>query len=371
MSRTGATVVAALCICCGGSDSPDATVATENRPPWVDMVSLLPRLPAASDSLSVTVRVQDPDRDDVSLEVAWYRNGGFHQKGVAQSLKPFSFAKGDRIHVVVHASDGVDSVSRTSEEVLIGNTAPHITSLGLSPETALADDVIRANVGATDIDGDEIEYRRIAATAYDKEREPSRGRARGVRSVVRRRSTHRYSGRRAATAYDKEREPSRGRARGVRWDGPRALGPVRRAAHWKLCAEHHDRAHVYTQHGRAVSVRGQRVRSGRRSAPDLRAARGSFGHAGGRELGHRDLGGASGCGRQLSDRAVGLGSAWRADLATVFTGPQLGNQSGGCTVRRYWPLWRCIRAAGRRRKAWVLQPSSHCHQSPISPGLEA
>lgn len=159
MSRTGATVVAALCICCGGSDSPDATVATENRPPWVDMVSLLPRLPAASDSLSVTVRVQDPDRDDVSLEVAWYRNGGFHQKGVAQSLKPFSFAKGDRIHVVVHASDGVDSVSRTSEEVLIGNTAPHITSLGLSPETALADDVIRANVGATDIDGDEIEYR--------------------------------------------------------------------------------------------------------------------------------------------------------------------------------------------------------------------
>ena len=67
--------------------------------------------------------------------------------------------KGDRIHVVVHASDGVDASSRSSEEVLIGNSAPQITSLGLSPETALTDDVVRANVGAADVDGDEIEYR--------------------------------------------------------------------------------------------------------------------------------------------------------------------------------------------------------------------
>ncbi len=159
MSRTGAAVVAALCMCCGGGDSPDTTVATENHPPHIDMVALLPRAPAASDSLSVALRVQDPDRDNVSLEVAWYRNTGLHHRGVAQSLKPFSFAKGDRIYAVVHASDGTNSVSRSSEEVLIGNTAPQITSLGLSPETALADDVVRANVGAADIDGDEIEYR--------------------------------------------------------------------------------------------------------------------------------------------------------------------------------------------------------------------
>ncbi len=159
MLRTCSAVIAALCLCCGGADSPDATVEHENRPPHIDTASLLPRAPTASDSLSVAVRVQDPDRDEVGLEVAWYRNGGFHQKGVAQSLKPFSFAKGDRIHVVVHASDGVDSVSRSSEAVLIGNTAPQIISLDLSPETALADDVIRANVGASDIDGDEIEYR--------------------------------------------------------------------------------------------------------------------------------------------------------------------------------------------------------------------
>ncbi len=159
MSRTGAAVVATLCICCGGDDSPDVTVAAENRPPRIDTASLLPRDPAASDSLSLAVRVQDPDRDDVSLEVAWYRNGGLHHRGVAQSLKPFSFVKGDRVYVVVQASDGIDSTSRSSEEVLIGNTAPQITSLGLSPETALADDVIRANVGATDIDGDEMEYR--------------------------------------------------------------------------------------------------------------------------------------------------------------------------------------------------------------------
>ncbi len=159
MSRTGAAVVAALCMCCGGGDSPDTTVATENHPPHIDMVALLPRAPAASDSLSVALRVQDPDRDNVSLEVAWYRNTGLHHRGVAQSLKPFSFAKGDRIYAVVHASDGTNSVSRSSEEVLIGNTAPQITSLGLSPETALADDVIRANVRAADIDGDEIEYR--------------------------------------------------------------------------------------------------------------------------------------------------------------------------------------------------------------------
>ncbi len=159
MSRVGTAAIAILCICCGSSDSTDSAAPSENRPPQIESIAVLPVAPTIEDGLSLAARVQDPDLDSVALDVQWYRNGAPHQNASRQSTKPFSFEKGDRIYAIAVANDGQETVSRRSPEVVIENSPPQVTSLRLSPETALAIDTIRVIAQATDVDGDPIEYR--------------------------------------------------------------------------------------------------------------------------------------------------------------------------------------------------------------------
>jgi hypothetical protein len=159
MSRVGAAIIAILCICCGGGDSADSAAPSENRPPQIESIAILPAAPTTADSLSLASRVQDPDLDSVVLDVQWYQNGALYHNASRQSTKPFSFKKGDRIYAIAVANDGRETVSRRSPEVVIENSPPQVTSLRLSPETALAIDPIRVIVQATDVDGDPTEYR--------------------------------------------------------------------------------------------------------------------------------------------------------------------------------------------------------------------
>ena len=159
MSRVGTAAIAILCIHCGSSDSTDSAAPSENRPPLIESIAILPVAPTIEDGLSLAARVQDPDLDSVALDVQWYRNGAPHQNASRQSTKPFAFEKGDRIYAIAVANDGQETVSRRSPEVVIENSPPQVTSLRLSPETALAIDTIRVIAQATDVDGDPIEYR--------------------------------------------------------------------------------------------------------------------------------------------------------------------------------------------------------------------
>lgn len=159
MHRAGTAAIAVLVICCGGSDSDDKTAKVTNRAPLIESVVIHPSSPTRPDALSAAVRAQDPDRDPLELEVVWYRNGAAHPGGGEQSTKPFSFDKGDRVHAVARVSDGNEQVTRRSEGVVIQNSAPQVTGLRLTPDTALGSDSIRALAQGTDVDGDELEYR--------------------------------------------------------------------------------------------------------------------------------------------------------------------------------------------------------------------
>ncbi|MCB9682611.1 MAG: hypothetical protein H6733_14190 [Alphaproteobacteria bacterium] len=138
-----------------------APVVIGNTAPRVLNVSLSPGAPSIVDTITAMALVEDVDTDDVvEVSYTWYVGTDPVAGVTGDSLDPSHFTTGDRIHVVVVADDGdAQSDPFPSANVVIGNAAPSITDVVITPAE------IREGVTATcephgwfDPDGDPPGY---------------------------------------------------------------------------------------------------------------------------------------------------------------------------------------------------------------------
>jgi hypothetical protein len=156
MGRWGSALLAVFCLGCG-ADAPESEAV--NHAPLVDEAQITPAAPTAADGVSLVLKVHDPDRDAVKVSIQWYRNGRPLPAGTGATLPPQQFRRGDQIHAVVHATDGLLAVEAASDTIEIINAAPRVTGLTVEPVAPGTADALTATAQGSDTDGDALEYR--------------------------------------------------------------------------------------------------------------------------------------------------------------------------------------------------------------------
>ena len=143
---------------------PFETEAVEigNTPPVVTSVALMPNPVKIGDQFQATVEASDADKDEILYQYQWWRNG---QLLAAQgtTLSTEGFARDDSIVVGVTPRDKFEAGKAAyAEPVLIGNTAPVITS---SPSAKVERGRYEYAVVATDVDKDDLLFKLETAPA--------------------------------------------------------------------------------------------------------------------------------------------------------------------------------------------------------------
>lgn len=159
-------IVVLLTASCGGNrEAPvvnpaleDSAEAAMNRPPVLESVAIAQEKPIVGETLSLSFRVVDPDRDNVRIGVEWFVNGVSYRKGENTTLSTDQLARGDRVYAVVRARDGRSEVSALSPRIEMANRPPRVTGLRLVPNAPTGADSLVVVAEATDDDGDPYEF---------------------------------------------------------------------------------------------------------------------------------------------------------------------------------------------------------------------
>jgi len=133
-----------------------------NSLPVVTSVVLEPNPAKVGDQFRAKAEASDADKDEILYQYLWWRNGQpLSAQGVTLSTE--GFARGDSIVVGVTPKDKSDAGKIVfAEPVLIGNTAPVITS---SPSAKVERGRYEYAVVATDVDKDELLFKLETAPA--------------------------------------------------------------------------------------------------------------------------------------------------------------------------------------------------------------
>ncbi|BCM88800.1 hypothetical protein IAD21_00642 [Abditibacteriota bacterium] len=140
----------------GTVSATSAPLTISNSAAVVSNVTIDQSNPKTNDTLSFSIGTEtDADGDTLTPTYQWKKNDQniLEQTGAILDLSVMGNGdKGDKISVVVTASDGTDSTSSESPQVTIGNTAPVVTTVAITPSAPLTSDTLTANVTATDAD---------------------------------------------------------------------------------------------------------------------------------------------------------------------------------------------------------------------------
>jgi putative Ig domain-containing protein len=170
MKRASATLLALLCAACGGSSdapqepsAPSAAAATgqasgqENGPPTIESAVITPNPAGSADALSLEIHAKDPDRDRLRTTVEWYRNGELVGDLHDPIAPAGSFARGDRVYAIVYVADAAHEVTAQTAALTIGNSAPTIRNLAVTPNKATSADLLEAQANVSDSDNDAVQ----------------------------------------------------------------------------------------------------------------------------------------------------------------------------------------------------------------------
>jgi hypothetical protein len=169
---TGWLLAGALALACGGSDEPTPSGApmarqqaapaeerADNAPPQVERVVLNPQRPLPGHRIEARIDVSDPDGDPIRLEIEWRHAGRVIASGRQASIAPEGLRKGDELAVTVTATDGRDESAPVTVSTRVGNQAPVLQDLYLTPEDgAQPGQTVTAVTLGYDPDGDTLEY---------------------------------------------------------------------------------------------------------------------------------------------------------------------------------------------------------------------
>ena len=128
------------------------SLTIQNTTPTVTAVIITPSTPIYSDNLSCSYAFYDANNDSDSSQMTWWVNGV--QVGNGASLPSGSATKGETVTCEVTANDGIEDGNTASASVVIGNTAPSVSNVIISPNPAYADDVLGCSYSFADVDND-------------------------------------------------------------------------------------------------------------------------------------------------------------------------------------------------------------------------
>ena len=167
MRSLSVALLACLALSCGGDPDPGtqqesaagAAAPAGNSVPVLREAELVPRDPSSGETVSLSVKTYDEDGDEVRLGVEWYRNGELVLEGSQTTFQTFGFLRGDRIHAVVHASDGYDQVTTRTPEITLVNQPARVAKLHVMPLEPHAGNDLTAVAEGGDVDGDAFELK--------------------------------------------------------------------------------------------------------------------------------------------------------------------------------------------------------------------
>lgn len=132
--------------------SPSVTIG--NTAPTLASVTIPTTITVEGDVTPVLGATADVDGDTVTVSYAWTVDGT--AAGTDPTLPASAFKKGQTIGLSVTPNDGEDDgTAVVASTVIVGNTAPTVTSVSLSPTEPGTDDAITATVVSDDVDEDD------------------------------------------------------------------------------------------------------------------------------------------------------------------------------------------------------------------------
>ncbi len=144
-----------------GNTGVDRLTLFVNGPPGAPVVQITPDPAGADDTLRATIVTEapDPNGDSITYTYAWYQNGAVTSH-TGNTVPAADTARGDVWEVTATPSDGFDFGPFGTDDIVIGNAAPTVSSVSISPTVAYTDDILTAvPSGFSDSDGDPEGYR--------------------------------------------------------------------------------------------------------------------------------------------------------------------------------------------------------------------
>lgn len=128
----------------------------ENTAPSVSSVVIAPENPLTGDDLSFSYTYADAENDvETRHEVEWYRNGQLDDVFKGSGIPASSTEKGQIWNAKVRVNDGAAwSAWTSSNQIIIGNTAPITTTLEVSSSSLTTLETTEITFEHFDIDGD-------------------------------------------------------------------------------------------------------------------------------------------------------------------------------------------------------------------------
>jgi hypothetical protein len=130
-----------------------------NAAPTISGASITPATGNESSTLTCSAfGAADPDGDTVSFSYEWTVSGVV-VAATGNTLDGNSFDNGDTVVCTITPNDGtVDGAPQTSNSVFIGNSAPVMTSVTVTPANAFETTTLTCTPAASDVDLDPISY---------------------------------------------------------------------------------------------------------------------------------------------------------------------------------------------------------------------
>jgi len=142
------------------SGAADENAEAGNSPPVIANVVFNPPQPMSEAVIEALVDVSDPDGNLVQLAYQWSINGEPRGDSSKSSLRLPVLERGDRIDLIVTASDGRASSEPFSLSARTENMPPQITFLYITPQNKKIrrGDVLTAAPEASDPENDHVEF---------------------------------------------------------------------------------------------------------------------------------------------------------------------------------------------------------------------
>ncbi len=132
-----------------------SSVSIQNSAPRVESLAL--QAGQAGTPIEAVVEAVDVDGDAVALTYSWSQNGQIRSDMTGSSVPGVHVVSGDSWRVTVTPSDGTSTGEPVSAQTVVGNDAPLVESLIVSPTTPTASTPLHAAVIARDPNpGDEV-----------------------------------------------------------------------------------------------------------------------------------------------------------------------------------------------------------------------
>jgi hypothetical protein len=128
---------------------------TVNGIPTTPVVGIVPSIPTASDGLNVSIDTPstDPEGSTVSYSYEWQLGGQVQSTHITSSLPSSATSKGEQWTVVITPNDGISNGVAGMASVVIGNTAPTVGAVSVTPSgTVYNDELLACSATVTDPD---------------------------------------------------------------------------------------------------------------------------------------------------------------------------------------------------------------------------